>query len=498
MANPSQQDPGPDHRASSVPANHPPARTSEWRTVFYLFAVLNLVTVGISFWFMLRVAQLDDPLVRAAALEKFEYAIAALGLLVVGSILRGFQLGRQAETDLSQHLVAQALYAASQQDLELTVSARTRELANANDFLLAEIAERERAERRLRQTEERFQLLSQATHDCVWDWDLEKDTLWFNDAMRELLGQGASHTANMEWWAGNLHASDRERVMQGLQQAIGGGRRLWADEFRFRRGDGAYAYVLNRGYVVRNDDGHALRLISAMTDLSQRRRAEEELRQAKEAAESANRAKSEFVANVSHEIRTPMNGVLGMLELALGTEVTPEQREYLKLARNSADALLRVINGILDFSKIEAGHLQLETISFSLRSTLEDIAGAFALEAESKGLELNWEVASEIPDSLLGEPGRLRQIVGHLMGNALKFTERGHVTVRVAEEARSENALRSGNQNEVRLQFAVSDSGIGVAPDKQQLIFEAFKQADGSTTRRYGGTGLGLAISRQL
>ena len=479
-------------------ADHPTIRAGEWRTVFYSFAVLNLVTIAVSFWFMVRVAELDDPLVHAAALQKFEYSIAALGLLVVGSILRGLRVGRQSEAQHSQHLVAQALYAASQQDLELTVSARTRELANANDFLLAEIAERERAERRLRQTEERFQLLSQATHDCVWDWDLEKDTLWFNDAMRELLGHGASHTANMEWWAGNLHASDRERVMQGLQQAIGGGRRLWADEFRFHRGDGAYAYVLNRGYVVRNDDGHALRLISAMTDLSQRRRAEEELRQAKEAAESANRAKSEFVANVSHEIRTPMNGVLGMLELALGTELTPEQREYLKLARNSADALLRVINGILDFSKIEAGHLQLETISFSLRSTLEDIAGAFALEAESKGLELNCEVASEIPDKLLGDPGRLRQILINLMGNSLKFTERGHVTVRVAEEAPSENALRSGNQNEVRLQFAVSDSGIGVAPEKQQLIFDAFKQADGSTTRRYGGTGLGLAISRQL
>ncbi|HTC78154.1 MAG TPA: ATP-binding protein, partial [Terriglobales bacterium] len=498
METSSQPAHGANPPATPESADHLAIRAGEWRTVFYSFAVLNLVTIAVSFWFMVRVAELDDPLVHAAALQKFEYSIAALGLLVVGSILRGFQLGRQSETDLSQHRVARALYAASQQDLELTVSARTRELANANDFLLAEIAERERAERRLRQTEERFQLLSQATHDCVWDWDLEKDTLWFNDAMRELLGHSDSNTGNMEWWAGNLHASDRERVMQGLQQAIAGGRRLWADEFRFRRGDGAYAYVLNRGYVVRNDDGHALRLISAMTDLSQRRRAEEELRQAKEAAESANRAKSEFVANVSHEIRTPMNGVLGMLELALGTELTPEQREYLKLARNSADALLRVINGILDFSKIEAGHLQLETISFSLRSTLEDIAGAFALEAVSKGLELNCEVASEIPDKLLGDPGRLRQILINLMGNSLKFTERGHVTVRVAEEAGSESALRSGNQNEVRLQFAVSDSGIGVAPEKQQLIFEAFKQADGSTTRRYGGTGLGLAISRQL
>src|SRR5438067_12096761 len=235
MENPSQQNSAAADAASPEAENHPPVRTSEWRTVFYLFAVLNLVTVGISFWFMLRVAELDDPLVRAAALEKFEYAIAALGLLVVGSILRGFQLGRQSETDLSQHLVAQALYAASQQDLELTVSARTRELANANDFLLAEIAERERAELRLRQTEERFQLLSQATHDCVWDWDLEKDTLWFNDALRELLGHSDASIADMEWWAGHVHPSDREKVMQGLQQAIAGGRRLWADEFRFRR-----------------------------------------------------------------------------------------------------------------------------------------------------------------------------------------------------------------------------------------------------------------------
>ncbi len=339
--------------------------------------------------------------------------------------------------------------------------------------------------------EKRFQYVGRALNDAIWDWDLETQAIrWTSGIQTTFRHKASTIGVDARWWFEHVHTEDRKRVEDSRQAAIEGGVEKWSAEYRFLTGDGKYAPVLDRGYVMRDNSGRPVRMIGAMMDITAFKQVEIKMQQAKEAAEAANRAKSDFLANMSHEIRTPMNGVMGMTDLLLDTPLTPQQAEYVGMVKASADSLLTIINDILDFSKIEAGRLEVESIQFRLRESIEPILKSFVLRAQQKGLELDWVAEPGVPDLLLGDPSRLSQVLVNLLGNAVKFTNEGRISLKVQ--------LGSVEEDFAQLHFSVEDTGIGIPAEKLECIFEAFTQADGTTARRYGGTGLGLTISRQL
>jgi PAS domain S-box-containing protein len=376
------------------------------------------------------------------------------------------------------------------------------------------------AEAALRQAEQKYRSIFENAIEGIFQTSPDGRYLSANPALASIYGYGSPEELVKAFTdiAGQLYVDPRRRTeFIRLLEA----RDTVSDfESQVHRKDGSVVWITEKARAVRDTAGLLLYYEGSVEDISARRRAEEELRRARDAAEEANRAKSQFLAVMSHEIRTPMNAVIGMAGLLLDTPLGPEQREYAAIIRDSGDALLAVINDILDFSKIEAGQMELEHQPFDLRDCVEGAVELLARRAAEKGLELACAVDPSVPAAVTGDATRLRQILVNLVGNAIKFTERGEVVVEARTsntEHRTSNVQRSPLEpaverwtldvgrsmfdvvgSAVELHFAVRDTGIGIPPDRLDRLFRSFSQVDASTTRRYGGTGLGLAISKRL
>jgi two-component system sensor histidine kinase/response regulator len=359
-----------------------------------------------------------------------------------------------------------------------------------------DVTQRKRVEEALRVAQARLDFAIRASNIGIWEvnmpgGDSPNGSVTFLNCWEPLGYDPSESSFDPSDPYRYVHSDDRERVQSATAAYLSGETKDYETEYRLRHRDGSYRWALARGVAERDDAGKPRRISGSIVDITDIKRGEAALREAKELAEAANHAKDEFLANVSHEIRTPMNAILGMTELALDTSLTEDQRQYLKTVKSAADNLLGIINDLLDFSKIEAGKLALDLADFSLRAALGDTLRALAVRAHRKGLELASDVVPDVPDVLFGDASRLRQVLLNLVGNAIKFTHEGEVVVRV--EVNPEPV-----PGEVELLFTVRDTGIGIPRDKQEKIFRAFEQEDMSTTRKYGGTGLGLTIAARL
>ena len=352
--------------------------------------------------------------------------------------------------------------------------------------------DRKLAEEKVRVSEERYRAILEQIEDGYFEVDLRGNYQLVNHAYcrmarcspHDILGQSYKKIVPL------YQVPLVEAVFRKVYET---GEPVKAFEYETVRLDGSAIFVEDSICLRKNPQGKPLGYHVIVRDITARKQAEHELAAAMEAAEAANRAKSTFLATMSHEIRTPMNGILGMTELVLDTDLSAEQREYLGLVKISAESLVSIINDVLDFSKIEAEKLELESIPFDLRESLGETMKAMSFRAHQKGLELVYDVQPEVPEGLLSDPGRIRQIVVNLIGNAIKFTERGEILVTVEQQLDEANRADS-----VCLKFSVRDTGVGIPADKQSKVFDAFSQADGSMTRKYGGTGLGLTICTRL
>ena len=382
--------------------------------------------------------------------------------------------------------------------LEARVTERTQALSVINAGMAAEIAERERAQHALTESGELVRLLLESAPEAIYGIDEFGRTTFCNASCLRMLGYGAA----AELLGSNMHDMVHHKRPDGapyplaecpIFQASDRGQPYHAEDDVLWRKDGTifpvelWSRPILRGSVT-------IGAVVTFIDITERKRAGEILRDAKESAEQGSRAKSEFLANMSHEIRTPLNGIIGMTDLALDSDLNEAQRQLLDTVKLSADSLLNIVNDVLDFSKIEAGKYELETVDFDLPECLGATLRTLALRANESNLELLCEVEPGVPEFVRGDPNRLRQILVNLIVNAIKFTAQGEVTLHV----RAVGSASGGATGDAQLQFTVSDTGIGIPLAKHRVIFEAFTQADSTTTRAYGGTGLGLAISARL
>ena len=438
-------------------------------TLFVSSRLLRLITEPI-----LALAEVAG---RISAEENYKLRAIPQSDDEVGKLIDSFNqmLGRIQERDTALQ--------EAKDDLELRVEARTRELQ-------LEVNERKQAEVKLQSSLRELEDLKFALdqHCNVSRTDEEGIITFVNERFCSI--SKFSHDELMGKNHRVVNSGHHPKEFFGeLWRTIKSGQ-SWKAEVKNRAKDGSLFWSDTTIVPFCDTQGKPFQYIAIRTDITSLKRIEEELRRAKDVAEQASRAKSEFLANMSHEIRTPLNGIMGMTDLALETELSREQREYLETVKTSSDSLLTVINDILDFSKIEAGKIDLEVADFDVRDSLETTLKTLAVRADEKGLELLCEVAPEVPEVVRGDVTRLKQVVLNLVGNAIKFTNQGEVAVRVQVEAE--------DGRDLVLRFTVSDTGIGIAEDKREKIFDPFAQADTSTTRKYGGTGLGLTISVRL
>lgn len=423
----------------------------------------------------------DIPIIFISALDDVEDKVKGFNLGAVDYISKPFQ-AEEVLVRVKNHLQLKKMQ---------------MELQNTNQILRAEITERKLIEEALFKEKERFKITLLSVGDGVISTDHQGNIEIVNEIAQGLLGWSQEEAKGKEFSevVHIISAVTREKCENPVQKVIETGKIIGlANHTLLIAKDGTERHIADSAAPIKDEKGNITGVVLVFRDVTEELEKQEEIMKSKAAvavANAANVAKSQFLANMSHEIRTPMNGFLGMIQIMEMTELTQKQREYMQIVRTSSDALLKIINDILDYTKIEVGKMKLEKIQFQLRKVINDVVSLFKLSAVGKGLIMGVAIESDVPENFIGDPFRLRQILSNIIGNAVKFTNEGRIDIFIRK-------VKLLNHAEVTLEFMVQDTGVGIAEDKNQVLFKSFSQGDNSNTRKYSGTGLGLAIAKSL